>query len=230
MSHPSTRYSGNAPTSAATAALLAGGAPPVGLAPVVSAPADADDHRLLSREVRGQGGLGRQVWRRPLPHISSHSPVPPPLQSLERVTASLDAAAVLTPEAEAALGDLVSDFVDGALSFGAAMARRRGGDALTATDVAPYLARIWQEREWGRDGGSEKASVQAGEWGPTHPQPAPSYRSISVPGYSGDAVRPYRRPAPSDMHRARLAAVARAVEAEEEAAAAAAAVAGKRGK
>lgn len=61
------------------------------------------------------------------------------------------------------------------------------------------------------------------------PRPFPP-RNISIPGFSGGEVRPYRRPAASDVDRARRAAVRQATLCSEgEAAAAAAAAPGTAG-
>ena len=49
----------------------------------------------------------------------------------------------LAPDTEAALRALAADFAGGAVSFAAAMARKRRGEALEPSDMALYLERAW---------------------------------------------------------------------------------------
>ena len=66
------------------------------------------------------------------------------LQSLEKLLERAVAPGnKLAPAAEAALLQLVDDFLGGAVAFGCGLARRRKAGRLESADIAAYLERTW---------------------------------------------------------------------------------------
>lgn len=90
----------------------------------------------------------------------------------------------LKPEVETALTELIEDLIGQALSFGCSMARRRQSAGAAAEDLVlqPADVAAFLEHSW----------------------------QLHVPGFGGDALRPYKRPAASELHKTRAAAVRRA--------------------
>jgi len=111
-------------------------------------------------------------------------------------------ATALSPEAEAALAELVTKFVLDSLAGAAAAARGRRGESLTADDVAAHLATAWRMRLPGSTG------EQFGGVG----------NGIGGGDDATGVVKPYRRAQPSEAHRSRVAAAQRAAAAADTAA------------
>lgn len=90
----------------------------------------------------------------------------------------------MKPSMESALGQVAEDLVGQALSFGCSMARRRQGTGAAAEDLVlqPADLAAFLEQTW----------------------------QLHVPGFGGDVLRTYKRPAASELHKTRAAAVRRA--------------------